>query len=409
MHKALVIGSDERIGLSVIRSLGRAGIEVHVGWHQPHPLTARSRYIAKAHLLPAYRKGDRRWAQAVCQLMQQEKFDLVLPCTEAETIACHQERAELERYGKVYLLNSEAFRILFDKMATTELARSVGVRTPREAVVTCLEQAQAVLPGFRFPVVLKPHRSINPDEPGPFQVVRKAYSEAEFASLIEPMLQLGPVVLQENFIGVGVGVELLLQEGEPLLCFQHERVHEPMQGGPSSYRKSVPVTPALLEASLRLFRALNYTGVAMAEFKVHPSGDWVFLEVNARFWGSLPLAVAAGANFPYALFQLLVGGQVTVPRHYRLGIHSRNWSLDLDWWQANWKADPIDPTLASRPVARVLKDLFWNLLTFRERSDTLVLDDPGPGIGELLELGRRAAGKLARKLGWKRRKPMSQG
>ena len=44
-------------------------------------------------------------------------------------------------------------------------------------------------------------------------------------------------------------------------------------------------------------KELNYSGVAMIEYKLNPeTGDWVFIEINARFWGSLPLAVAAGAD-----------------------------------------------------------------------------------------------------------------
>ena len=34
-RKVLVLGHDSQSFLSVIRSLGRAGIEVHVAWHQP--------------------------------------------------------------------------------------------------------------------------------------------------------------------------------------------------------------------------------------------------------------------------------------------------------------------------------------------------------------------------------------
>ncbi len=128
----------------------------------------------------------------------------------------------------------------------------------------------------------------------------RKYSEALNTNL-EILLEQGDVSVQENFIGMGVGVELLAARGELLFAFQHVRVHEPIMG--SSYRKSVPLDPKLLEASTKLLKALNYTGVAMVEFKVNfKTGAWVFIEINARFWGSLPLAVAAEADFPYYLY-----------------------------------------------------------------------------------------------------------
>jgi predicted ATP-grasp superfamily ATP-dependent carboligase len=45
-RKALVLGNDTRSFLSVIRSLGRAGVEVHIAWHDPDVPAARSRYVA---------------------------------------------------------------------------------------------------------------------------------------------------------------------------------------------------------------------------------------------------------------------------------------------------------------------------------------------------------------------------
>jgi predicted ATP-grasp superfamily ATP-dependent carboligase len=329
--------------------------------------------------------------------MRRERFDLVIPTTDVDTIACHRHRADLEPWGRVYTPNDEACVVLFDKHRTNKLARSVGVRTPREVVVTAADQARPALAEFGFPVVLKPRRTFDPTQPSSVPAVGKAYTEEELNRLLPELLASGPVALQENFVGHGAGVDLLLNAGEPLLAFQHARVHEPLRGGQSSYRKSVPLSPELLDASVRLLRAVCYTGVAMVELKVNPeTGAWVFIEVNARFWGSLPLSVAAGADFPWALFQFLVDGRTSFPQTYRTGIYCRNLSLDLEWQLANLSADHADRTLATRPLVRVLGDALFNVLTLRERSDTFTLDDPGPGVAEVLQLARRVGSRLGR-------------
>jgi Carbamoyl-phosphate synthase L chain, ATP binding domain len=211
------------------------------------------------------------------------------------------------------------------------------------------------------------------------------------------MLLNGPVAMQENFIGQGAGIELLLNAGEPLLAFQHVRIHEPIRGGPSAYRKSMALSPELLTAAVRVLGAVRYHGVAMVEFKLNPAtGQWVFLEVNARFWGSLPLAVAAGADFPLALYQLLVEGRTSFPRRYRQGLYCRNLTLDLEWQAANFFADRADPTLATQPLYRVFGDALANLLTSRERFDTFAHDDHGPFLAEVVELARRARSRAAK-------------
>ena len=58
------------------------------------------------------------------------------------------------------------------------------------------------------------------------------------------------------------------------------------------------------DAALALLKKLNWHGVAMVEFRQRPNGDPVFLEVNGRFWNSLPLACYAGADFPAMLAKI---------------------------------------------------------------------------------------------------------
>jgi predicted ATP-grasp superfamily ATP-dependent carboligase len=396
-NKALVLGTDSRILLSVVRSLGRGGVQVHVAAHEVDEVALASRFLHRVHPLPDVRVAEPAWHNALCELLRLHQFNLVIPCTEAEIIACHRRRHELAPLCHVYLPNERSLETLFHKFKTTELARTLQVPTPREIIVTDYRQHEQPLGDWGFPLVLKPARSIDPTRLGPVQQVRKAYTARDFKRLLGNMLRRGPVAVQENFIGAGVGVELLLSKGRPLLAFQHRRVHEPLHGGPSSYRVSEPLSGDLLAAAVRILAALDYTGVAMAEFKVNDAQDaWVFLEVNARFWGSLPLAIAAGADFPLALFKLLVNGQTTFNNHYQPGIYCRNWSLDLDWQRLNRRADRADPTLACLPISSVMRTACRNLLTGVERSDTFSWDDPRPGLMELRQIAGRMVTKVVR-------------
>jgi predicted ATP-grasp superfamily ATP-dependent carboligase len=68
----------------------------------------------------------------------------------------------------------------------------------------------------------------------------------------------------------------------------------------------------------------------MLEFKVRPDGAPFLLEVNARPWGSMQLAIDAGVDFPWLLYQLTTEKQCTQVNGYRIGIRNR-WLLgDLD-------------------------------------------------------------------------------
>src|SRR5579859_2931260 len=109
--KVLVLGADARSGLAVIRSLGRAGIAVHVASHDHDPKTLRSRYLRVAHTIPAYSVDQDEWQVALRDLMRRERFDLVLPTNDMWVTALQRHRAELEPVGALYLLSDEAFDI----------------------------------------------------------------------------------------------------------------------------------------------------------------------------------------------------------------------------------------------------------------------------------------------------------
>jgi predicted ATP-grasp superfamily ATP-dependent carboligase len=386
-RKALVTGSGNRAFLGVIRSLGRAGIQVHIAGQGAGSEVLRSRYVARAHEVPDYNACPEAWKAALIELMKRERFELVIPTIDPTVIPLQQHRAELEPFGRLYVVNDRAFQVLFDKLQTTALARSQGVPVPREVVLHRPGDSDEVRSAFQLPVVLKPRSSFSEANLANRHRVRIVHDWSDFITYRDELLAYGPVAVQEYFVGEGVGVELLLHEGEPLLAFQHRRLHEPPFGGGSSYRESVPLSPELLEAALRILRPLAYTGVAMVEFRVNPrTGAWVLLAVNGRFWGSLPLSLAAGADFPLALFQLLVDGRTVFPQGYRAGICSRNLSLDLEWFWDNLQARRSDPAHNRRSLPTLALETCVNVLSLRERIDTLTLDDPGPFLSSVRQL-----------------------
>lgn len=391
--RVLVLGSGTRAFLAVIRSLGRAGLQVHTGMCPADDVALRSHYVSHRHAIPPYVPGDGAWLEAMTRVLGRQRFDLVIPCNDGSLIPLQLHRENLSRLARLYTLDDHAYRLAFDKIASSRLAASLGVPVAAEKVVRTDAPVGAMLEGLSLPVVIKPPSSFVAEELASKRRVMRARTPAQFAAFMAAARPWGTAQIQENFVGRGVGIELLADRGEVLAAFQHLRVHEPLEGGGSSYRVSTPLARPLLDASRRMMEALQYTGVAMVEFKWNPDTDtWVFIEINGRFWGSLPLAVAAGADFPRYLYDLLVRGVRRFPSGYRTGLYCRNLGLDVEWMRANLRADRSDPTLATRPLWRVALEV-GHLLTLSERSDTLQMDDPGPGLAEI---GARFGGLAGR-------------
>jgi len=402
--RVLVLGDDTRSFLTVIRSLGRAGLEVHVAWCPHVSPSLRSRYIARVHWLPAYREDDQAWLHELLHLLRREQFDLVIPIPDTAILPLQHWRRCIEPVCRCSLLNDHAFEVTFSKRKTYDLAVKLGIAVPRQRHVRSFFELQLAVEDFGFPVVLKPESSFTLDNIVSRNKVITLRNGVELAAAADDVHRTDGVLVQQHFLGAGMGIEVLSKQGEILTAFQHERIHEPLMGGGSSYRKSVPLHAAMLESVRKLMKELNYTGVAMVEFKMNPAtGAWVLIEINGRFWGSLPLSVAAGLDFPRFLYDMLCNGRTSFPTTYRTNYFARNWLADFYWARHNFRADHTEPALMTVPVRRLPREIM-NLVLLRESSDTFAWDDPWPAFAEIREYGRKKVLPRVIRLGVLRRR-----
>lgn len=393
----LVLGHGDRAFLSVIRSLGRAGLKVHVAMCEPHDVAIRSRYVIRRHKIPDYCGDGEQWLEAMDELLEQTPFQFVIPCDDPSLIPLQIHQQRLGHRSKLYVLSDEAFEIAFSKIKSFQLAQKLNIPQPRTAIVR-VGQTEDAVAGFSLPFVVKPPSSFTPDDLSRKRGVVRCRTHQELTEQLKQRLHWEAALVQENFIGTGVGVEFLACKGKILVAFQHVRVHEPLEGGGSSYRRSAALHPELFDASKAIVNELKYTGVGMVEFKFNfETSRWVFIEINGRFWGSLPLAIAAGVDFPKYLYEMWVDGKHDFPTTYRAGLYCRNLSSDQRWMRSNLTADKHDPLLATRPLRSVVGE-GWNLLTLRERFDTWTWDDPVPGLVDIQGIFADATHKVTRSI-----------
>lgn len=404
-ERVLVLGDDMRIFLAVVRSLGRAGKEVHAApfnWRSP---TLKSRYVAQTHRLPRYGDDAAAWLAAVLDLLDEHAFDLVIPCCDRVIIPLDTHRHELARHA-VAIPHAKAMELLFDKERTRGLCAELGVPVAEGARLRPGDTPHALARQFGLPLVIKPRKSYWIDKLDTWGRVWIVESEAELETLLPAIPQPSRYLVESYFEGAGVGVSVLAENGRILHAFQHRRLRQG-KGGCSSYRISEPVDPELVSACEKICRATNLTGVCMFEFRRSlQDRSWVLIETNARFWGSMALPLSLGVDFPLFLYDLMVHGKRHAPVRYSAGIRSRNLVLDgynllnglreLRLRQiGSWSADVAG--FLAQPIG-------W--LSGRERSDSFVGDDLRPALWECGMLCRSIGQKLAHRPG---RQPRRRG
>jgi protein-tyrosine-phosphatase/predicted ATP-grasp superfamily ATP-dependent carboligase len=378
--KVLVVGDDTRAFLAIVRSLGRQGVAVHAAPTNFCSPALHSRYLEKVHLLPPPTDDGAAWLSALESLIRAERFSLVIPCTDRSLLPLHAHRRRFAGLTRLAIPAPEHIDVLFDKMRTREVAASLGIGLARGFCPDRPPNAGDVFGQLGSPVVVKPRRSVDPDALHRQEQVQIVATPAELEAAVADRA-LGSYFLEAFFPGFGLGVSVLADRGAILQAFQHHRVHQAAGGGSSAYRISAALDPDLLAACQEMIRRLDYTGVAMFEFRRGAvAGSWVLLEVNARPWGSMPLPLALEVDFPFAWYRLLTTGERISRQSYRPGIYGRNLELDV-----GYAAKHVSELAGWRARIMFLGRWLWafrRILIGRERIDTFAMDDPAPAVAE---------------------------
>jgi hypothetical protein len=142
----------------------------------------------------------------------------------------------------------------------------------------------------------------------PSRVWAAATHEAVLADLLVASRDYSRAVVQGFVPGRGAAAALVRWNDRILASMQYQRLHEvPHRGGASSLR-GVISQPDLERDALERVAAMQWNGPAMFEYRVDDQTGCIYLmELNARFWGSLHLALFAGIDFPAILVRAALG------------------------------------------------------------------------------------------------------
>jgi predicted ATP-grasp superfamily ATP-dependent carboligase len=390
--RILVLDGNQNQAVACVRSLARQGHTVLVGNTTSWSKAGWSRFCSGSFQYPPPQDASNLIAY-LAGMVRDQPGTLILPMSDASSLVLSLNRDTLLQTGARLVLPAHDDLVrAADKEYTTKLAQSIGVEVPESWLVTNAAKAQELAATVKFPVVLKPRSSEEQSSKGTRTTGRPRYAQrpAEFLAAYGEMSQrCSEIIVQEFIEGGGAGYFALMCHGELRAEFAHRRIRDVHPtGSGSAVRVSVAPDPRIRDAALHILRKLNWHGVAMVEFRQRHNGDPVFLEVNGRFWNSLPLSCYAGADFPAMLAAMAEHGDVEPSMKYGEGVRCR-WVLgDFRHLVEVWRGAPKGyPGKFPGRLQTLLSFLTPVPGTFH---DNFMLSDPMPELGDWLSLAQRA-------------------
>jgi predicted ATP-grasp superfamily ATP-dependent carboligase len=323
----LVSGDEFHASLALVRALRAGGYLPLLAVGVRSSYASRSRAVAAVAYVPQAHDTPVAFVEALVRAAVDLEADAILPGTEASLIALAQRRESLPCAVGVPAL--EVVDLATNKERVLALAAASGLDTPPSILARPAELA-ARAEEIGYPAVLKPLRTRLElgDSRLAYYTARRIASADELRAALDGLPDADWVV-QPYLSGQLSAVSGVAWEGR-LVCAVHQITHRiwPPDVGYSSYAETVAADGDLESRVASLLQEIGWSGLFQTQFLGAPDGRRLLIDFNPRAYGSLALAVRAGANLP-ALWAALVLGALPPPMRYRPGVRYRLEHNDL--------------------------------------------------------------------------------
>ena len=340
----ILLDGGSRLDLGIVRSLGLAGVPVHLLCADSRSITTTSRYVtAVHHFPPRHASAEERLAQLCTTARGLSPRPVILPTGDWALQFLSTQRDGFEDLADHDLPPAEVVDRCVRKDRFAHWAARAGVPVPPTLVPRDAADVRAAAADLAFPVFVKPwvHEHWDGLPPGIVGHVRgeRVDSAADLVRLFDRLEGHGNgaqhAVVQQFVPGTDrehVDVHAYIDRGGGVLgvfSARKLRIWPPHRGlGVLVLSERLPDAVGV---ALGTLHRLGVTGMANVNLKFDPTHRaYRVLEINCRYstWTELP--TRCGCNFPLAAYAAITG-QAPPSQHQREGIEWLDFERD---WEA---------------------------------------------------------------------------
>lgn len=316
---ALVTDVHLRSVVNGLRGLGRAGVRVHAVGESGFSAGLLSRFAAARSVAPRSRDDPEGFAEAISRLVERDgrrrRRVVVYPGQDRSIDALQDTRSALPAVAAMACCEASALDALRDKGELAKLAHRNEIRTP--AILARGRAAELKASALPTPCIVK----FAKPGLGEARLVRMPADLTAFADQAPGDAEL---LVQEPEPGPLTALAVVLsRDGRLVERFQQRALRTwPPGAGTSSVAVSVAPDEELTQRVGAMLASVGFWGMAQLQF-VGADADAALIDFNPRFYGSLPLALAAGANLPARWHSVVLSEPAGSPTDYTIGVTYR--------------------------------------------------------------------------------------
>ncbi len=332
MPRAIVTYARGWQALSVVRSLGKQGIEVICAEEAPFAPCFFSRYCTDHFQYPSFADDPEAFIDCIVQKVEEYRPDddaYVLMPIHKETWLLAEHRDRLEPHIRMAVTSHENMKRIHDKGSLATLAQELGIRIPRTIQPQSMDELYRSVPDVGLPAFVKVREGASGVG------IKRVGTREELVSVFRKFVDgygLEPgqyPLVQEGVPGTDHCTTVLFDGGTCVARMTYRNVRQfPRETGASALRETVDA-PQAEEAAVRLLSHLDWHGIAEVDFRIEDDGTAHLIEVNPRFFGGLPQCIASNVDYPHMLFRIACGEKITEPPEVRTDVRTETPVISL--------------------------------------------------------------------------------
>ncbi|MGH2824657.1 MAG: NAD(P)-binding domain-containing protein [Thermoleophilaceae bacterium] len=376
-ERILVTDGETRSVVAACRGLAAAGFRVGaVAGTRPSP-AHWSRSCDERFALPHPLEDSEGFVAGIERVVSRAPYAVLVPGSDSSLLNLSRERDRIEPHVRMGLPPHEAVTASLSKLALADAAAAVDLATPETAVCEGVDEAVDAAGEMGYPVVLKPASSLIEVGGVAMRVGSMRVDTTERLAELAPRYG-APCLIERTEAGKIVSFAGVIAEGGLIVtaASRYARTWYP-ESGNVCFSETIEPPASLSERVVALLQAVGWEGIFELELIERPGGSYAALDLNPRLYGSLALAIAAGANLPAVWCDWLLGRDAR-PASARPGIRYR-------WEDADFR-HALRVARGGRPgeAAAILRPRRGTTHPY------LAADDPGPFVARSIELMRLA-------------------
>ena len=304
--KVAIVGSgQEWSGLPVFRELGKLNYKIFGLLQKPDSTSTHTKYLNKVYKI---RKDyDDLLFKQIMVICKSKKIDYLICLDEEIKYLLVKNRKKIGNI-KCILPSLNSYKTSFKKNLSSAFVNKLGIPVPSTIIIHNRKELEKLEFDFSTPAVIKGIRgwsSLHVRYASTHEELLKYYDEIYSTEKSIKSVD-GLPIIQKYFGGPTYLTQGFAQNGKVKAIVPHVKFREwPLTGGYTTRAKTIE-EPKLVEYTTKILEELNWHGEAGMEWKYDPiSDDFVFLEMNPRFEGSLDIAIKSGINFPKMLIDAM--------------------------------------------------------------------------------------------------------